>query len=60
MIEAARTPILLLDEDEPEGVAEVVDPGTVVLTCANCGAPRRTDGLAFCADCGLPYGAQRT
>ena len=27
--------------------------------CANCGAPRRTDGLAFCSDCGLPYGAQR-
>jgi hypothetical protein len=28
--------------------------------CANCGAPRRTDGLAFCSDCGLPYGTQRT
>jgi predicted amidophosphoribosyltransferase len=27
--------------------------------CENCGAPRRTDGLAFCSDCGLPYGAQR-
>jgi hypothetical protein len=26
--------------------------------CENCGAPRRTDGLAFCSDCGLPYGAQ--
>jgi hypothetical protein len=25
--------------------------------CANCGAPRRTDGLAFCSSCGLPYGA---
>ena len=24
--------------------------------CANCGAPRRTDGLAFCGSCGLPYG----
>jgi len=24
--------------------------------CANCGAPRRQDGLAFCGDCGLPYG----
>ena len=29
-------------------------------TCANCGAPRRKDGLAFCSDCGLPYGTQRT
>jgi hypothetical protein len=29
-------------------------------SCANCGAPRRTDGLAFCSNCGLPYGAQRT
>jgi hypothetical protein len=28
--------------------------------CANCGAPRRTDGLTFCSDCGLPYGTQRT
>jgi hypothetical protein len=28
--------------------------------CQNCGAPRRTDGLAFCSGCGLPYGSQRT
>jgi hypothetical protein len=26
--------------------------------CANCGAPRRTDGLAFCSGCGLPYGVR--
>jgi len=32
----------------------------VQANCANCGAPRRTDGLAFCSDCGLPYGTQRT
>ena len=32
----------------------------VAAACANCGAPRRTDGLAFCSDCGLPYGTQRT
>jgi hypothetical protein len=32
----------------------------VEANCANCGARRRTDGLAFCSDCGLPYGAQRT
>jgi len=32
---------------------------TVDARCANCGAPRRTDGLAFCSDCGLPYGVQR-
>ena len=32
---------------------------TVNANCANCGAPRRTDGLAFCADCGLPYGVER-
>lgn len=30
-----------------------------VAACANCGAPRRTDGLAFCGECGLPYGAER-
>ena len=34
-------------------------PATTSSPCANCGAPRRTDGLAFCSDCGLPYGAQR-
>jgi hypothetical protein len=32
----------------------------IQASCANCGAPRRTDGLAFCGDCGLPYGTQRT
>lgn len=28
--------------------------------CANCGAPRRKDGLAFCSECGLPYGVSKT
>jgi hypothetical protein len=34
-----------------------VRPATAAVdaNCANCGAPRRTDGLAFCSDCGLPY-----
>lgn len=27
--------------------------------CTNCGAPRRTDGLAFCSSCGLPYRSER-
>ena len=31
-----------------------------VEPCPNCGAPRRTDGLAFCSSCGLPYGVKRT
>jgi hypothetical protein len=34
-------------------------PPAAATACANCGAPRRKDGLAFCSDCGLPYGAQR-
>jgi hypothetical protein len=39
----------------------IAPPPTVVQTrCTNCGAPRRTDGLAFCSSCGLPYGSQRT
>jgi hypothetical protein len=39
MIEAAGAPIFLLDEEEPEVVDPApADPGTVVLTCANCGA----------------------
>ena len=39
-----------------------VGPATVAVeaSCANCGAPRRRDGLTFCSDCGLPYGTQRT
>jgi hypothetical protein len=32
-------------------------PVVTATACANCGAPRRTDGLAFCSSCGLPYGA---
>jgi hypothetical protein len=35
-------------------------PAALEASCANCGAPRRKDGLAFCSDCGLPYGTQRT
>ena len=38
MIEAAGSPILLLDEEDKEHVPDAADPGTVVLTCANCGA----------------------
>ena len=34
-------------------------PAVVQTRCTNCGAPRRTDGLAFCSSCGLPYGTQR-
>jgi len=44
-------------------LAPVVEPPAPVVVetrCANCGAPRRTDGLAFCSSCGLPYGSQRT
>jgi hypothetical protein len=34
--ERADLPVLvILDDDAP---AEEVDPGTVILTCANCGA----------------------
>lgn len=33
---AAQRLILLLDEDEPPAIAD--DPGTLILTCANCGA----------------------
>src|SRR5688572_18389364 len=41
-------------------VAEQPAPVVAETRCANCGAPRRTDGLAFCGGCGLPYGSQRT
>ena len=36
-MERARALILLFDEEEPKPVDQV-DPGTIVLTCANCGA----------------------
>jgi hypothetical protein len=32
-------------------------PAISATGCTNCGAPRRTDGLAFCSSCGLPYAA---
>jgi hypothetical protein len=38
----------------------VAPPVPVEASCANCGAPRRKDGLAFCSDCGLPYGTPRS
>jgi len=43
-------------------LAPIAQPAPVAAEtrCANCGAPRRTDGLAFCSGCGLPYGSQRT
>jgi hypothetical protein len=34
--ERADLPVLVVLEDDPP--AEEVDPGTVILTCANCGA----------------------
>jgi hypothetical protein len=42
-------------------LSPVVDASSAVVVptrCANCGAPRRTDGLAFCSSCGLPYGVR--
>jgi hypothetical protein len=36
-----------------------LSPTVPAAACANCGAPRRTDGRVFCSDCGLPYAAQR-
>jgi len=41
-------------------VTERPAPVAADTRCTNCGAPRRTDGLAFCGGCGLPYGSQRT
>ena len=41
-------------------VARAAATAVEAAACANCGAPRRTDGLAFCSSCGLPYGSQRT
>jgi hypothetical protein len=38
MMETIAQPIRMLDDDgDPESLADV-DPGVVVLTCANCGA----------------------
>jgi hypothetical protein len=44
----------------PSHVVARPAPAVAETRCANCGAPRRTDGLAFCSSCGLPYGSQRT
>jgi hypothetical protein len=40
--------------------AAIAAPAAAEAPCPNCGAPRRRDGLAFCSDCGLPYGVTRT
>jgi len=40
-------------------VVERPAPAVAETRCANCGALRRTDGLAFCSSCGLPYGSRR-
>ena len=55
MVDVARAQRSRLSPAPVRPVAAAVD-----AACANCGAPRRTDGLAFCSDCGLPYGTQRT
>ena len=36
LVAQPQPPILLIDDDEPAPAP--VDPGLVVLTCANCGA----------------------
>jgi hypothetical protein len=54
MIEVGRA---LRDELSPV-VAPPVTAVVIEPSCANCGAPRRKDGLAFCSDCGLPYGSR--
>jgi hypothetical protein len=36
-------------------VVHRASPVAMEPPCANCGAPRRKDRLAFCAECGLPY-----
>jgi hypothetical protein len=41
-------------------VVQRASPAAVEPPCANCGAPRRKDRLAFCSDCGLPYGVSKT
>ena len=41
-------------------ITERPAPVAADTRCTNCGAPRRTDGLAFCSGCGLPYGSQQT
>jgi hypothetical protein len=31
-------PLVILDDADVDDTIEAVDPGTVILTCANCGA----------------------
>jgi hypothetical protein len=49
--DASAAPILLLDEPEPIGDASA-DPGTVILTCANCGAPMDERKCKLICRCG--------
>jgi hypothetical protein len=43
--------VVIDDEDEPVAGA-AVDPGTVILTCANCGAPMDERKCKLICRCG--------
>jgi hypothetical protein len=55
MVDAGRAQLARLSPAPAPAPAAVA-----AAACENCGAPRRTDGLAFCSGCGLPYGVRRT
>jgi hypothetical protein len=52
--EDARPPIRIVDDpDEPTAQSSApVDPGVVVLTCANCGAPMDERKCKLICRCG--------
>lgn len=45
----APSPIVMLDDDDDVRLA---DPGTVILTCANCGAPMDERKCKLICRCG--------
>jgi len=51
----AVVPIVLVDDAEPvaaEATAEEADPGLLMLTCANCGAPMDERKCKLICRCG--------
>ena len=45
-------PLLLLDDGHDAAAALEVDPGAVILTCANCGAPMDERKCKLVCRCG--------
>ncbi|HEY7701160.1 MAG TPA: hypothetical protein VIB02_02530 [Candidatus Limnocylindrales bacterium] len=45
-------PLVMIDDEDEPVAGGAVDPGTVILTCANCGAPMDERKCKLMCRCG--------